>query len=220
MAWTTTPYCTLSDVKVALDPVLGTTDDSFLSTLIIQAQADIDREIGYAFQTDGSVQTPAVRTYDGNNSQRLKIDDCLNVIQVTEKNVTTYLSSQGIWMSGNAQPVDITADIIAKPNNDLPKSYLMRYSGIGFEEGVQNYTVYGVFGYPSDASQVYTGVPNDITRACTRLAIHYYKMRDTSYADMIQEQGGIRIRYSKVMPDDVVQIIERYKRRWFLMDNL
>ena len=218
MAWTNNAYCTLADVKLAIDPQMSTTDDTFLNNLIIQAQADVDREVGYPFQTDGTVGTPTTRTFDGTGMDRLKIDDMLSLSTATEVFHNTSLGATGIWVSGTTYTQDITADIVLKPNNYFPKYYLMRFSGLGFEEGLQNFSFSGVWGYPTDSSQIYPGIPSDITRATTRLVIHYYKMRDTNYADLTQEQGGIRERYTKTMPLDVVEVLNRYKRSVFLND--
>lgn len=216
MTWTTTPYCTLNDVKMSLDPNMGSSDDAFLSSLILQAQADIDREVGYAFQQDGTTQSPATRLYDGEGQPVLFIDDIISLTQVLQVYTPISLGSNGIWSAGTTITTDITADIILKPNNTLPAYLMQRKSGLPFEEGTQNYQVSGVFGQPILPGQTYSGVPNDIMRACIRLCVHYYKMRDTNYADMTQEQGGVRERYVKNMPVDVVEIIQRYKRTLFI----
>lgn len=216
MVWTTTPYCTLADVKLALDPNMSAVDDTFISTLIAQAQADIDREVGYSFQQDGTTGTPASRYYDGEGQQNLFIDDLISMSQVLEIYQPATVSSNGVWQVGTTITTDITADVILKPNNTVPAYLLQRRSGLPFEEGTQNYQVLGVFGQPILPGQVYPGVPNDIMRAAIRLCVHYYKMRDTNYADMTQEQGGVRERYNKTMPPDVVEILNRYKRRFFI----
>lgn len=216
MAWTTTPYCQLSDVKLALDPQMGSNDDTFLSSLILQAQADIDREVGYSFQQDGTSQSPAIRIYDGEGQPILFIDDIISLVQVQSIYTPTFMGSDGSWQNGTTVTTDITADIILKPNNTIPSYMLQRKSGIPFEQGVQNYQISGVFGQPILAGQTYPGVPNDIMRATIRLVAHYYKMRDTNYADMVQEQGGVRSRYTKTMPADVLEIVQRYKRTLFI----
>jgi hypothetical protein len=216
MAWTTTPYCTRTDVKTALDPNLSTADDTFIDSLILQAQSDIDREVGYSFQQDGTTLAPATRYYDGTGQATLFIDDLISLNQVLEVFTPVSISSSGVYTAGTTVTTDITGDIILKPNNTIPAYLLQRRSGLPFEEGVQNYKVLGVFGEPVLPGQFYPGVPNDIMRACIRLAIHYYKMRDTNYSDMTQEQGGVRERYTKTMPQDVVEILDRYKRRFFI----
>lgn len=219
MTWTTQAYCTLADVKLALDPNMGSQDDTWISTLIPQAQSDLDSEIGYSFQQDGTVGTPATRTYDGSGDVFLWTDGVVSLVSVVEQFKTTYLSSGTVWQAGPTGTQDITADIILKPNDyisrQIPAHKMVRNSGMKFTQGFQNYVVSGIFGVPYLPGQVYTGVPNDITRACVRLTIHYFKMRDTAYADMVQAQGGIRERYLKSWPDDVMATCANYQRTRF-----
>ncbi len=225
MTWTSTPYCARSDVKLALDPNLTAVDDSFIDELIAQAQTYMDQEIGYPFQQDGTVGTPATRLYSGEGNDYLAIEDMVALSStvsgaVIESVPNTYLSSGGIWVSVLTTTTDITADIVPQPNNyvalGVPSRKLIRQSGFRFMQGVANYRVLGIFGQPILSGQIYPAVPNDIMRATTRLAIHYYKMRDTNYADMVQAQGGIREKYQKGVPIDVVDIIENYRHRRFL----
>ncbi len=211
MAFTTNPYCTLAQVKSALD-LQKTTQDTWIQELIEEAQGAVDRYIGYPFQTDGTSAAPAQRVYDGNDMEELFIDYCLSISQVKETTYNVVLGSQGIYQLATTQTVDITSDVYLLPNNSLAKNQpfykLRRLSGYLFGAGHQNYVVSGIFGYPS--------IPADISRATTRLAVHYYKMRDTNYADLLAEQGAVRQKYTKPMPDDVVEILERYKHRNFL----
>lgn len=219
MAWTNNPYCLLADVKMLLDPNMGTQDDVFLQGLIPMAQANIDSEIGYAFQTDGTIGSPVTRSYDGSEETFLWIDNLLSLTQVTEVVYFTFLNNMTLWQAGPTTTTDITADIIIKPNDyvsrGIPAHKLMRKSGLTFAAGLQNIVVTGVFGWPTSSDQVYPGVPNDISRATARLAVHYAKMRDTAYSDQVQSQGGIREKYSKGWPEDVKITIDNYQRTRF-----
>jgi hypothetical protein len=219
MTWTTNPYCTRSDVKLMLDPNMGAQDDGFIDNLIIMAQANIDSEIGYAFQTDGTVNTPSTRSYDGGNATFLWIDGLITLTQVIEKVYFTYLNNNTLWVTGPTSTTDITADIILKPNDyasrGLPAHKLVRNSGLSFQSGTQNIVVSGVWGWPVTNDQIYPGIPNDIGRATARLAVHYFKMRDTAYADIVQSQGGIREKYDKGWPKDVMETIANYQRTRF-----
>lgn len=223
MAWTVQPYTTRSDVKVLLDPTMSTTDDAFIDELITQAQGDLDSEIGYSFQQDGTVSVPATRLYDGSGDFSMQIDDLLSLAtsaSVIETSVVTYLLNGVVWTAGTPTTVDISADIILKPNNYValgqPANKMTRNSGLIFAEGNQNYKVSGIFGQPIIAGQNYPGVPNDISRACARLTVHYYKMRDTAYADMVQAQGGVREKYTKDWPADVKRIAAKYAHTRFV----
>ena len=213
MPWTTTAYATLTQVKTAIDPnMTGTADDSFFNDLLTQAQYLIDDYVGYPFQLDGTPSLPAKRVFDGTGAGELMIDPCQQVTQVIEISKNTYLSSNaGIWVTGNTTTYDITADVVLGPNrvvnNYKPGYSLKRVSGTEFDQGLQNYQVYGVFGW--------SYIPPDVTRAIIRLVATWYKMRDTNYADLITEQGGIRERYNKTIPQDVTEILDRYKHRLF-----
>lgn len=219
MTWTNNPYCTLADVKIALDPNMGNQDDTFLQSLIVQAQSNIDSEIGYAFQTDGTVDAPATRTYDGSEQPFLWIDNLLTLVQVQVFTYFTYLNNNTVWQNGVTSTQDITADVVLKPNDytsrGIPAHKMMRKSGLNFPDGLQNIVVSGVFGWPTTSDQVYPGVPNDISRATARLVVHYFKMRDTAYADIVQSQGGIREKYNKGWPEDVKETINNYQRSRF-----
>lgn len=222
MTWTTQAYTSLSDVKTLLDPNMSTADDTWLTVLMGQAQADIDAELGFSFQQDGTVGTPATRTYDGSGQPFLWIDDLVSLAAtngVTETYYNTYLAGGTTWLAGATQTTDITADIILKPANSvaygLPFHKLERNSGLDFADGTNNYVVSGVFGQPYLAGQTYPGVPNDISRACARLTVFYYKMRDTNYADMMQSQGGVREHYLKTWPADVMFVVNNYTRTRF-----
>ncbi len=229
MTWTTQPYCTRADVKLALDPNLTNVDDTFIDMDILEAQALIDGEIGYMFQQDGTSSVPATRLYDGDASFDLATDDIVSLYGgggctptpcgAVFETVTNIFLSGGIWVTGTTTTTDITADIILKPNNfaavNLSSRRMVRNSGLSFQLGTQNYKVLGIFGQPRNAGQVYAGVPNDIMRATIRLAIHYYKMRDTAYSDMVQGQG-VREKYNKEIPIDVMRVIKRYSHTRFI----
>jgi hypothetical protein len=216
VAWTTNPYCVLADVHSVIG-LQSTQDDAWITnTLIPEAQAYLDREIGYCFQTDGTPQAPATRTYSGNNHGQLLIDDCLSIVGPTggvfEMVYNVILGSNGIWQTQNVQTIDITADVGLGPdwalNNYQPGYLLYRLSGDLFVRGKNNYQVNGVFGQPS--------IPPQISRACARLAAHYYLMRSTGYADVLLESGGVKQVFHKPVPNDVLEIIEDFQRRIFL----
>lgn len=208
MAFTTTPYCGVGDVKLALG-ITDTTDDAWLQVLIGEAQAMIDQEVGYPFQTDGTLSVPAVRVYDGNGGDVLAIDDCLSFSQVLETQYNVILGANGVWTQQNPLHVDITADCVLTPNNMSPASGLKRLSGYGFWSALQNYQVSGVFGQPA--------IPADISRATIRLAVHLFKMRDANYSDQVADgQFGKGIKFIPDMPEDVCRICDRHRHRLFL----
>jgi hypothetical protein len=212
MAWTTNPYATLAQVKAALD-LQNNKRDPWIQELIDEAGAEIDRYIGFKFQMDGTLATPATRLYDGWDEGELEIDRFVSVSKVEEFNYNLVLGSNGSWLSENPVTLDITSDLVLRPNNysatELQVGYqLARLSGLPFMQGIQNYRVTGIFGIPI--------VPPAITRACVRTVVTWVKIQDTNYADNIIEQGGIRMQYHKRLPDDVIEILNQYRRRLFL----
>lgn len=216
MAYTTNPYCTASQVYSALDLQASsqTTDGAWIAELISDAQTFIDTELGYSFQTDGTLATPATRLYDGNPDDVrdgsvlfIGTERIISIATVTELTYNTVYAG-GVFISGTTTSTDITADCVLQPNNSLNGFWkIKRKSGNIFMPGLQNYQVTGVFGRPS--------IPADISRACVRMAVHYYKMRDTNYADQVLEQGLVRLKYSKETPNDVLEILDKHKPRVF-----
>jgi hypothetical protein len=208
VAWTTNSYTTLADVKTALD-LQNTTSDAWLQDLITEAHADIDRYIGYPFQTDGTSGSPAQRYYDGNGHERLLIDDCQSITQVLETTYNVLLGSGGSWTYSNPQTIDITADVVMAPYNETPGYLLSRLSGLPFQFGKKNYQVSGIFGY--------TDIPAPITRACKLLVIHYFKRRDAAYGERTAtRQMGAKTYQPDDMPEEVMCLLERYRERLFL----
>lgn len=211
MAFTTNPYCDLQQVKDGLDLQSAKDDNWIQRDLIPTANIVIDRYCGRTWQTDGTTQSPATRKYSGTGKASMMIDECVSITSVLEVSTITLLAPSGQYQVAGSSSIDITADVLLGPeraiNNGLPGYRLARISGIPFYAGRYNYTITGVFGSPV--------VPLDITRAAVRLCIHWAKQRDTNYAALLTEAGGVRIRYNQDIPDDVVRILESYRRRGY-----
>ncbi len=203
---TTNPYCQLADVKAALG-LQSVQFDAWIPTLIIQAQAEIDQYIGYSFQTDGTTQTPTQRTYSGNDADVLYTGDIVSLTQVQEIAYNITVDFSGFYNVTSQTTQDITTDCVIGPSNQNPGWQLERLSGLEFHRGKRNYVVSGIFGNPT--------IPANIQRACIRIATHWFKMKDTAYADILVEQGGVKQRYTKQLPADVVEILEHYRKRGF-----
>jgi hypothetical protein len=210
MAWTTNAYCILADVKTAMN-VTSTTDDTWIGTLITQAQADIDRFLSFSFQEGVGTQ----RVYDGQDADQLWVDDFQSITQVLETVYNPYIGANGAYTLGNPQTIDITADCIFQPNNALVQSekkafYLLRrLSGLPFQFGRQNYAITGTWGYAS--------IPLPVARACVLLTIHYYKRRDATYGQTAgSKQFGTKMQPSEDMPEEVRCMLEKYRPRLFL----
>jgi hypothetical protein len=187
-------YCTLSDVKLALD-LRGnnTSNDTWIQSLIPQARSEVDQYVGYNFQS-----TSGTRLFSGDGDGLLLTGPIVSFSQVRLSVTGTYFTTA---------PADITTDCYLWPDTASP-SYGIGRDTDDFEEGRRNVEVTGVFGFQT--------VPLSISRATTRLVAHWFKMRDTNYADTMSEQGSIRQKYQKDMPPDVVQILDLWRHRRFL----
>src|SRR5437899_1795307 len=104
MAFTTQPYCSPSNVYDALDLSVNSqaNDWNWIANLITEAQSDIDRELGFSFQTDGTLNSPSTRLYDGEGTHVLffYVDRVQLITQVIEQTNNMILNSQGIFVNG------------------------------------------------------------------------------------------------------------------------
>lgn len=209
MAYTNNPYCTLAQVHSALDLTSTAWDNWIANDLIPEAQAFIDEYCGRTWQTDGTVATPTTRLYDGNDRDTLLVDEIVSITSVSETSYLVVLGASGQFNLASTTTVNITADVVLGPTRlvNLGQSgyTLRRITGLPFTQGMRNYAVVGVFGNAN--------LPPAISRAAVRLCVHWYKMRDTNYADLLTEQGGVRQHYSKQLPADIVEVLDRYRRR-------
>lgn len=204
MAWTTNPYCTVADVQSALSKTLNGADTTWVTnSLIPQAQADIDGVLGYSFQTDSNT-----RTYSGNGCAQMMVERLQSLTSVVEKSYAIILTGQGVYQSVAAGTVDITNDVVLGPDpNVAPFFILERLSGLPFLRARNNYILTGVFGAGT--------APPPIQRACTLLAVHYYKIRDTAYGQQQVQSGPntYAVKINRSWPEDVCATVYRYMRK-------
>ena len=203
MAYTTNPYCQLSDVKLVLG-TQSTANDAWISSLIPVAQKWIDDEVGYPFQSDGP---GTVRTFSGNDNDSLMVGWVSAITSVMQTSYAQSVGFDGYFNTILTTQEDITNDVVIGPENRSPGWKLERMSLAPFYRGRRNYVVTGTWGYGT--------IPPDITRACARLCAFYVKMRDTNYADTLIEQGAARQKYTKTIPDDIMDTLKHYKQRFF-----
>ena len=209
MAFTTTPYTTLADVKNAIHGLSTNEDDGFINLLVQRAQAVIDSYCGYPFQSDGTTGSPSTRNFSGTDGLILPIEHCQSITQVLEleQNIT---AGYGGTYNVSYTTSDITADVVLLPANTSPGYLIQRITGDIFSQGVNNYQISGVWGYAS--------VPLDITLAATFLAVHYYGMRDTYYGSVLV-QGNQTIKYTQTIPGHVKELLDRYRMNYFTSGN-
>src|SRR5579862_1203063 len=131
---TTNPYCELSDVKMMLG-LKSTTDDAWITSLIPQAQAVIDGELGYSFQTDGTVAQPTTRIYSGTDLATLFTGWIQMIVQVQQVAYDITVSYDGYYNVQGQTTQDITTDCYVGPDNRFPGWQLERVSGLFFNKG-------------------------------------------------------------------------------------
>lgn len=199
MAFTKKPYCTLDDVKAIADR-RSTTDDDLLTQLISRAQATIDAELGFSFQTDGTLAAPAERIFDGNGHTQLLVKPCLSLASVKVRSYSVVSNGSG-GLTRTQSDSDITEDVFLAPTNVSPGFILERYTGDSFDLGRRNIVVTGVWGYDT--------IPDTIKRATERLAVHYLAQRDARYQDVTGNDQYGQLVFKQQLPKDVCELVRR-----------
>jgi hypothetical protein len=197
-------YCTLEDVKNDLD-LVGTQDDSLLEEYILDSKAYIDSQLGYSFGQTGTPTNPVIHTYTGTSNNKLFVDSLLQLVQCQ---IVYPANFQGVA----PPPIDITWDVHPAFDGSANHAIIL-YRNYGvFEYGLKNIQVSGVWGRCWDTDPV----PQDIARAARRLAVHFWKIRDTGYADVQGTRQTGRVTYHKDIPKDVQMVLNRNRPRTFL----
>lgn len=207
MAFTNKAYTTVDDVKAAMSST-STANDDLIQQFIGQAQAAIDEYLGFSFQTDGTTATPATRIYDGNAGRQLLVEPILTLVSVQTQgyNFATDPSTGAITRT-TSTPVDITGACFLGPVG-LDYGIIIERVNAEFPIGKRNIVVTGVFGK-------FATVPADIKRACTRLAIHYFKQMDASYQDKTAAGQYGQLVFQQDIPDDICKLLDQRKPRIF-----
>lgn len=145
---------------ITIDPEFYPQVDEFISAVT----AYIERYTGRTFTTD---ETATTRTFDGNGSSELFIDDASEITQVKIGN--TILQS---------------SDFYLYPSNRLPKTRIFLPYKI-FYSGSQNITVTAKWGYGA--------IPDDLSLAATVMVAGIINSADTNDNEILSETIG---RYS------------------------
>jgi hypothetical protein len=206
MALTNKAYCSVDQVKAAMDSTT-TANDDLIQSFISQAQGVIDSYLGITFQTDGTVAAPTTRTFDGNGNQQILIDRLLTLSSVKTQTYNIATDSGGSIVRTTNAPVDITGDCFLGPVG-LPFGFIIDRENGTFPLGKRNVLVAGVYGYAAL-------IPADIQRACIRIAIHFMKQLDANYQNTIgNNQFGLQL-FNQDIPTDVCAILNKYRPRVF-----
>jgi len=191
-------YITIAELKEYLQ-ITGDTEDHILEDAIEDAQQQIDNYRGRTFEASADSPRRFVVGKD-TKGDTLSLDEDLAAITSIVTNADN--GSGGITL--------VAADYYTYPLNRTPyyKIKLAASSSRAWEYTYNpeaGITVTGKWAYSLTA-------PNDIRRACRRLAAYNYKMRDAQVFDVtaLPEQGALII--PKGIPADVVKILDAYKK--------
>jgi len=178
-------YTTVSDVKMYLG--IGTaSDDALLSSLISAAQSFIDAYTNRRFE-------PVVATIEHSRTDVLEDTLWLRDDLVTLNSVTL-----------NGVAVDLS-DIRSLGGNVGGQYHALvseRFTNLAVRDIIQ---VTGQWGYSAS-------IPQDIVHACTRLAAYYYRQRDAQIFDVTLMSDVGQMTLPRGLPQDVKQILDRYRR--------
>jgi hypothetical protein len=189
-------YITSATLKANLT-ITVTDDDTLLTSAITEAQATIDHFCKRTFEAAADTTRYFDPLKDSDDFRQLFFDeDCCAI--------TTVVNGDGVTIS--------PSDYVTNPRNYKPYySLQLKITAptyLGYNTAPENaVAVTGRWAYSVTA-------PADIQHACLRLAMWYYRQRDTS-ADgdrPILTTSGAVIMPSK-LPADVTDILSRYERR-------
>ena len=190
-------YVTAELVRTDLG-ITGTSLDDVLGDCIEDAQAWIDREIGFTFEVSGTAGTTryfdAVADVDG-----LRL--CLDKPAASIVNVT----------NGDDTAVS-TSDYVTWPRNEAPYWYIELLASADLEwERDSNDDPQNAIAVTANWA-FSTAAPNDIRRACNVLARHFYNQRKAESMDVtaIGDSGVMAV--PAAIPSVVMRIINGYRR--------
>lgn len=162
----------------------------------------IDEQTGRNFIADSEA---SARLYNGDGTNELEIDDCVEVESV-ELGDDFYIDSGELFTE--------TEDYITLPANAIAKGFPIKaihLKNINFTKGLQNHRITAKWGYS-------VACPGDISMAATILTAHIYKFgRGGVVGGVSQERIG---NYSVTYKDDkdradyetAMNILSKYKR--------
>ncbi len=179
-------YTSITEIEnylsIKIDSLLKTQVEEWIDSV----ENYIEKETGRVFVAD---EEASIRKYDGKNSKKLFIDDCIEIteVKVDDKVITDYLSY---------------------PANKLPIMWLERESR--FPEGKQNISVKAKWGYSKEC-------PPEIKLATTILTAGIVNYSESKGGDIQSESyGSYSVTYKSEKQwndfEQAKEIINRYKR--------
>jgi hypothetical protein len=193
-------YCATSDVKAAHGVKdSDTTEDTVLGWFIPQAQQFIDTYTGRKFESTTDYPSSAIRYFDA----AADVDGLVLYLDEDLASITTITNGDGTTVS--------SSDYVTEPRNEKPYDAIRLLASPGIS---WTYTTDAESSIAIDGEWCYsTDAPEDIMRACARLALWYYKQRNTDI-DLdrpLLTGDGLTIMPARV-PRDVKVILDLYRK--------
>jgi hypothetical protein len=183
-------YCTASEVNVYSG--IPSTDAAMIA-LIPRAEAMIEEFTRRTFEA--RTETHYYNVPDGRELY-IDDDDLLTISALTNGDGTVLTTADYYLYPRNTNP---KWAIVLKQSSD----YVWEDDADGNTEGV--ISVAGTWGYSAT-------VPDDIKHACIRLTTYLYRQKDSSVMDSVAYQEAGILTIPKGIPQDVLDILTRYRR--------
>lgn len=165
-------------------------DDGLLDRCCARAQAFVEAYTRRNFEAVTQTRYFGLEQVEG---QVLLLDrDLLTVTTLTNgDSAGTVLASSAYWLL---------------PRNETPKWAIKLKSDYSWEQDTDcEISVAGTWGYSATP-------PEDIVRACLRLAAYYYRQKDAQVFDVTADLGIGIMTLPKGLPQDVKVILDSYRK--------
>lgn len=160
-----------------VEQFIGEEVNDSLQEIIVAVQKYIENYTGRNFKADC---TASARLYDGNNSQHLSIDDCIEITKVEVGNDSYGDSFTEIGTTGSDRYYTLPANNEA---DEVPINKLFLRSRV-FTYGIQNIRITAKWGWSEE-------VPEDISWVATFLSASIYRTGiQGSFAGVKSERIG------------------------------
>ncbi len=187
-------YCALQDVKSYLQ--FSSTDtqyDTLLSFLVTRASRVLDN---YCQHPLNFIQESITETV------RAKVDNTGALLAPAGKPIVTAVTSFGWTTSPSIAPNPINPSLLWIDNN-----YVVVAPDVDLSK---------LRGQRIRVTMTYTGgynpLPDDIVHSAIVLAARFFKEKDAGFSDMVGVEGLGILQYAKVMPREIKQVLDNWKR--------
>lgn len=201
MSQPTTTYCTMADVKNALQ-IEDSNDDTAIEAAVITASRMIDEYTQRFFYRDGTSATPSQRFYTAFSPWVLQTDDIVTITEIaTDPGFSqTYTT---IW-----DPTDFMVEPVNNPKKGWPVTRIL-----AIREYVWPYffpqtcRISGIFGFPD--------IPYEVEMACKIQASRLFVRKQSPFGIAGSVELGT-VRLNSRLDPDVEMLLKTYRRNFGL----